>query len=307
MAENRPFNGRPAISIASAILIAIAMPVQADAWDPFKDLLTNSQRAIKRLEQKPPRPPKDALSSRELDYSTRRKKAPFFLAPWAAALVDSRVAEDLKTQGKSIFCNATLIRKNWAVTSPSCVQNQDPAYIELRQGSSEISESQKYRLSGVFIHPEFRPDSLENSIALIRLAVPVNSGDFAVVPTQVSDATPSGQVFGWGSIAEFESLISSSLIQVDTMRIDRQLCNSPTYYAGAVSQDMFCAVAVQEGIDTCLGFGGAGLISWVDGYQALLGIVSWGEGCGRLNKPTVYTDVAYFREWIQDVIRKNPD
>jgi secreted trypsin-like serine protease len=283
------------------------MPLEANAWDPFKDLLTNSQRAVKRLEQKPPRPPTEALSSRELDYSTRRKKAPFFLAPWAAALVDSRVAEDLKMQGKSIFCNATLIRKNWAVTSPYCVQNQDPAYIELRQGSSEISQSQKYRLSGVFIHPDFESGRKENGIALIRLAVPVNGDDFAVLPARVSDATRSGQVFGWGSIAELESLISSSLIQVDTATIDRQLCNSPTYYAGAVSEDMFCAVAVQEGIDTCLGFAGAGLISWIDGDQTLLGIVSWGEGCGRINKPTVYTDVAYFGEWIQDVIRKNPD
>lgn len=40
-----------------------------------------------------------------------------------------------------------------------------------------------------------------------------------------------------------------------------------------------------------------------DGAAHLYGIISWGDGCGRLNKPGVYTRVANYVDWIKDRIR----
>ena len=42
-----------------------------------------------------------------------------------------------------------------------------------------------------------------------------------------------------------------------------------------------------------------------NGVAYLYGIISWGDGCGRLNKPGVYTRVANYVDWINDRIRPN--
>lgn len=38
----------------------------------------------------------------------------------------------------------------------------------------------------------------------------------------------------------------------------------------------------------------------VNRYGTLLGITSWGEGCGDPNSPGVYTDAIVLQNWIKD-------
>jgi len=64
---------------------------------------------------------------------------------------------------------------------------------------------------------------------------------------------------------------------------------------------MICAGAT--GQDACQGDSGGPLLFYSERFL-LGGIVSWGEGCGKPNKPGVYVRVSAFQDWIQKVTNK---
>ena len=40
-----------------------------------------------------------------------------------------------------------------------------------------------------------------------------------------------------------------------------------------------------------------------DGRFDLVGIISWGIGCGRKNLPGVYTKISEYRDWIEEHVK----
>lgn len=61
---------------------------------------------------------------------------------------------------------------------------------------------------------------------------------------------------------------------------------------------------MQGGLDSCQGDSGGPAVSLLSlpEYGELrataLGITSWGYGCGRPNKPGVYTKLSHYVDWI---------
>ena len=76
-------------------------------------------------------------------------------------------------------------------------------------------------------------------------------------------------------------------------------------YAYLMREDMLCAG--EEGKDSCSGDSGGPLVCPLgDGGAPLLaGVTSWGQGCGKPGKPGVYTEVAYFVQWIEETMAAN--
>ena len=68
-----------------------------------------------------------------------------------------------------------------------------------------------------------------------------------------------------------------------------------------VTESMICAgYQGVGGKDACQGDSGGPLICNSNGNPVLVGVVSWGKGCGEQQYPGVYTRVTPILDWIQE-------
>ena len=56
------------------------------------------------------------------------------------------------------------------------------------------------------------------------------------------------------------------------------------------------------GNDACQGDSGGPLICSINDSAVLVGVVSYGHGCGEEGKPGIYANVNYFKEWFDSGI-----
>ncbi|XP_018331027.1 trypsin beta isoform X3 [Agrilus planipennis] len=99
-----------------------------------------------------------------------------------------------------------------------------------------------------------------------------------------------------------EGPASPKLLYAIVLIINKTVCNS--VYGNKITEDMLCAGYLNGTADACSGDSGGPLVCG----GVVAGIVSWGYGCAHAPYPGVYTDVAYFKSWIETQIENyTPD
>ena len=179
-------------------------------------------------------------------------------------------------------------------------------------------------MSQILIHPDWRPENLASFDADVAVVVLGGEVKFTAyiqpvcLPPQ-SDAyvTGSGMVAGWGqsnSSTAFEGTHEETPIEIELPAVRASECYPRFPQLGyASSKRMFCAGYDSQARGTCLGDSGAGFYALESPLMIfqVKGIVSAAQyDCQNscdVNKYSLYTNVGWFSEWIEDKIKETKE
>ncbi|XP_030607817.1 vitamin K-dependent protein C [Archocentrus centrarchus] len=224
-------------------------------------------------------------------------------SPWQVLVLDYR---------SRFHCGGVLIDESWVLTAAHCLENSLTFsvrlgdYERLRYEGSEVT----VEVIKAFKHPNYNSRTVDNDIALLRLQTPAQVTDY-IVPICLPGREMAERVLhlngtitvvtGWGkedmnSTAQY----SSALNVIEIPLVSHSICTQQMF-PHRISNNVLCAGILGQRKDACEGDSGGPMVTLYRNTWFLVGLVSWGVGCGEVDKLGIYTKVSNYNDWIHKV------
>ncbi|XP_062036370.1 vitamin K-dependent protein C [Lepus europaeus] len=277
---------------------AVRFPCGRLGWKRIEKKRGNVKRDLEQVDEM------DQVDPRLIDGKLTRRGD----SPWQVILLDSK---------KKLACGAVLIHASWVLTAAHCME--EPKKLFVRLGEYDLRRKERWELDlniqEVLIHPNYSRSTTDNDIALLRLAqpatlsqtiVPICLPDNGLAERELMQAGQETVVTGWGyhSSREKEAKRNRTFI-LNFITVPVAPHNECVQVmSNTISENMLCAGILGDRRDACDGDSGGPMVASFRGTWFLVGLVSWGEGCGDLNNYGVYTKVSRYLDWIHSHIEE---
>lgn len=220
-------------------------------------------------------------------------------SPWVVALT-SRDRFGGTRGGQ--FCGGVIVAPATVLTAAHCLGREvlggpveSVADLRVVAGRTELraADGREIAVRGARVNPAYDPATNAGDLAVLDLAEAVPAHyvlPMAGVGHPAYGAGTEAAVYGWGDTSGFGDYAYGLRAARVTVLAD-EVCRRA--YPGDAdgqyrAESMVCAGDGKGGKDACQGDSGGPLVAG----GRLIGLVSWGRGCGRADSPGVYTRIA---------------
>ncbi|POM81306.1 Serine protease trypsin-like protein [Phytophthora palmivora] len=150
---------------------------------------------------------------------------------------------------------------------------------------SGTEDGEQIKVLNMTRHPKYASETNSYDFLVLELEKASSFPPVALAKADDSDVSGGGNatVMGWGVTAQGGAQ-SNELLRLST----------------STSALSFMSI-LEHYMDSCQGDSGGPLILEQTIEDVLIGVVSWGNGCGRAGYPGVYARVSIARDWLDSV------